>query len=84
MGSFVESPDVFASDTSRLSQLPRLFDLRMGKIVRFMPDVGHLAIAIMTLGVLLATAQPATVLLAQRRRATDRRDASIVDGEVPG
>jgi CubicO group peptidase (beta-lactamase class C family) len=48
--------------------LPGMLDLRLGQVVRFMPDVGHLVITIIALGTLLAAGRLAAALLEWRFR----------------
>jgi hypothetical protein len=48
--------------------LPGAFDLQLRHIVRFMPDIGQLAVAIVVLGPTLALARLATLIVESRRR----------------
>lgn len=52
--------------------LPGMFDLRLRHIVRFMPDIGQLAVAITILGPALALTRLATAAVETRRRSPSR------------
>lgn len=45
--------------------LPGMFDLQLRHVVRFMPDIGHLAVVIVVLGPALALARLATLIAAR-------------------
>ncbi|MEU6645179.1 serine hydrolase domain-containing protein [Saccharomonospora sp. NPDC046836] len=52
--------------------LPGIFDLELRHVVRFMPDIGHLAIAIIVLGLALTVTRLAILLLHLRQRRPHR------------